>query len=280
MIIVNKIIPVILTKNEQNNIFQCLEKLKTFKEVIIFDSHSTDNTLIIAKKFKNVKIIHVNRNINYVNKINFIINKLKNKWILLLDADYVLNDDLIKSVRLCKLRKKYYYKIQIFHKVLNKVIKEKIYPSKILLFNTSKVYFKKKGHKEKINFSGKIETLKGFIIHDDKKNFSSWIRNQYNYAILDSEFLIRSSFFKLRFQDKLRYFVLIINFASLIYYIFFLNILKYKFSGLLFLLQRQIYEFLVSIIIFYKIFSPFLFIFCKLIYQLKKNKLLKIKQNC
>ena len=42
----------ILTLNSSKSLFKCLNSVKYFNEIIIFDGGSTDSTLNIAKKFK------------------------------------------------------------------------------------------------------------------------------------------------------------------------------------------------------------------------------------
>ena len=85
------------TFNEELNIKKSLKKLRWAKKIIILDSKSTDKTIDISKKFRNVKLISLKKSYDYVSKLNYLINKTKNKWILLLDADYVLSNELIKK---------------------------------------------------------------------------------------------------------------------------------------------------------------------------------------
>ena len=65
---VNEITFVILTKNEENNISNCLNSIKKFKNIFILDSYSTDRTRQICKKYPNVKIFLANKNLDYVDK--------------------------------------------------------------------------------------------------------------------------------------------------------------------------------------------------------------------
>ena len=52
------ITPVILTYNEAANIGRSLERLAWAREVVIVDSGSTDDTLAIAARFPNVRMVH------------------------------------------------------------------------------------------------------------------------------------------------------------------------------------------------------------------------------
>ena len=51
----NKLSVIILTKDEENNIVDCLDSvglIRTLDEIIIIDDDSTNNTITLAKKFK------------------------------------------------------------------------------------------------------------------------------------------------------------------------------------------------------------------------------------
>ncbi len=82
---------VILTKNSQQHIEECLKSLKDFDEVIVYDNGSTDLTLSIAGKFKNVKIVE-GEFLGFGKSRNEAAKYAKNDWILAIDSDEVLTD--------------------------------------------------------------------------------------------------------------------------------------------------------------------------------------------
>ena len=55
----NKITPLIVTYNEELNIYNNLKQLINFKKVLVFDQFSKDKTTKIIKKFKNTFVIKV-----------------------------------------------------------------------------------------------------------------------------------------------------------------------------------------------------------------------------
>ena len=69
------------------------------KKVYLLDGNSSDKTLLIAKKFRNTKIIKLKKNIDYTKKLNLLLSLNKNKWIFVLDADYVLTNEIIKEIK-------------------------------------------------------------------------------------------------------------------------------------------------------------------------------------
>ncbi|MCL4418565.1 glycosyltransferase family 2 protein [Patescibacteria group bacterium] len=86
---------VVLTKNEEKNIVDCLESINWCNETIIIDDYSTDRTLEVAKSF-NPKIKSFQRNLegNFSAQRNFGISKAIGEWILFIDADERLSESL------------------------------------------------------------------------------------------------------------------------------------------------------------------------------------------
>ncbi len=89
---------VINTLNEENNIANCIDSVKEFAdEVVVVDMHSEDNTQEIAKKLGAQVFEH--ERMGYVEPArNFAIEKAKGDWILILDADEELTDDLAEKL--------------------------------------------------------------------------------------------------------------------------------------------------------------------------------------
>ncbi|MCM8795566.1 MAG: glycosyltransferase family 2 protein [Candidatus Omnitrophica bacterium] len=88
---------VILTKNEQRNIRACLESVKGFAdEIIVVDDESTDKTLEIAREYTD-KIIVRKMDIEGRHR-NFAYAKARNSWVLSLDADERLTEELKKEI--------------------------------------------------------------------------------------------------------------------------------------------------------------------------------------
>lgn len=90
---------VINTLNEEQNISDCLESVKSISdEIIICDMHSDDKTVEIAKKF-NAKI-YLHDRIGYVEPArNFAFSKATSDWILLVDADERIPEELGRKIR-------------------------------------------------------------------------------------------------------------------------------------------------------------------------------------
>ena len=249
--------------NEERNIKKCLDLLKDFKSIIILDSNSHDKTRLIASKYENVKFIKTKIN-NYVSKLNVLMSLSKTKWVLLIDADYEINKNFKTFLNSKKLLNSISgYSFPIFNVVKNKIIWENIYPSKILLFNKNKAFFKRDGHKEKIIISGKIKKLKYFFLHNDKKDNNRWMQTQIKWATFDAKKIINSKFLELKLIDKFRLIPFCSIFVSFFYFFFLKKIFIYGSAGFFYLKQRLIYEITINYMIFKFLFQK--------IYQSKKK---------
>ena len=88
---------VILTSNEEKNIERCLKSISFCKDILVIDDFSKDKTVDIVEKY-GAKVYKRHLNNDFSSQKNYGIEKAKNKWILFLDADEQLNNELIKEI--------------------------------------------------------------------------------------------------------------------------------------------------------------------------------------
>ncbi len=89
---------VIITFNEERNIERCLLSVKDIcDELVVVDSGSNDRTVEIALAL-GAKVIH-QPFLGHIGQKNFAITQATGDWILSLDADEALDDQLKKSVK-------------------------------------------------------------------------------------------------------------------------------------------------------------------------------------
>lgn len=93
---------VVLTKNEERNIGECLETLKWCEEVVVVDDYSTDKTIEIAKKL-GAKVFVRDLNNDFSGQRNYGLEKARGKWVLFIDTDErvspQLREEILKTVR-------------------------------------------------------------------------------------------------------------------------------------------------------------------------------------
>ena len=87
----------IITYNEEHNIGPVIENLDIADEIIIVDSFSTDETTRIATTYNNVTVVQHPFE-NYATQRNYAISLAQNPWILFLDADERLTEELKKEI--------------------------------------------------------------------------------------------------------------------------------------------------------------------------------------
>jgi len=101
-----KLSVVIITFNEEQNIGKCLVSVKDIAdEIIILDSFSTDKTEEICKSH-NVKFFQ-HKFDGHIQQKNRVITFAKNDFVLSLDADEVISDELKKSILKIKQETEY-----------------------------------------------------------------------------------------------------------------------------------------------------------------------------
>ena len=115
-----KLSTVILTKNEEKNIERCLKSLDFCDEIIIVDDYSSDKTLEKIKTLKSeignkskIEVYQRNLNGDFAAQRNFGMEKASGEWVLFVDADEEVNENLKLEIRNLKLEKKiaaYYIK--------------------------------------------------------------------------------------------------------------------------------------------------------------------------
>ena len=92
-----KISVAVITFNEDRNIERCLKSVTSLAdEIVVVDSLSSDNTVAIAQA-NGAKVLH-QKFLGYIEQKNFAIDQCANDWVLSLDADECLSDDLQNEI--------------------------------------------------------------------------------------------------------------------------------------------------------------------------------------
>ncbi len=91
---------IVAVRNEARNLPRCLKALSQVGEVYVVDSQSTDDTLAIAQSH-GAKVVQFHYAGGWPKKRQWAMETLSfaNDWILLLDADEVLTEELVNEIR-------------------------------------------------------------------------------------------------------------------------------------------------------------------------------------
>jgi|APSaa5957512622_1039677.scaffolds.fasta_scaffold25089_2 glycosyltransferase involved in cell wall biosynthesis len=93
-----KLSAVIITFNEERNIGRCLTSLASIAdEIVVVDSCSTDDTVEICRRFANVRVTE-QPFLGHVEQKNFALDQATNDYVLSLDADEALSEQLQKEI--------------------------------------------------------------------------------------------------------------------------------------------------------------------------------------
>ncbi len=173
----------IRTKNEIENIGRAINSVKSFAyEIVVLDDGSTDGTVEKAKNL-GAKVFNAPKTDNFAEKLNYGIKLCKGEWILILDADEEVSNELKKSI-MDEIKKPRFNAYQIARRTyyLGKFLKYTWYPEwRLKLFKKGQVYFVGEIH-EKPVFKGRKGRLKGDIYHYSYKNLKHQYIKTIDYA--------------------------------------------------------------------------------------------------
>lgn len=89
---------VVLTRNEEKDIEDCLKSLDWVDEIVVVDDYSTDKTLKIAKNYQ-AKIFSLKLQEDFSKQRNFGLEKATNEWVLFVDADERVSQELAAEIK-------------------------------------------------------------------------------------------------------------------------------------------------------------------------------------
>ncbi len=243
----DQITPVILTYNEAPNIVRSLQKLTWASRIVIVDSYSTDETLEIVGTCPQVEVFQRKFD-THTNQWNFGIEKVDTDWILSLDSDYVLSDELIDEVgHISPPESVSGYFVSFQYCVFGKPLKGTILPPRQLLFRKERSTYVDDGHTQLLTVEGKSDRLKESVLHDDRKPLSRWLWAQDRYMVIEAKKLLETPDSELSFGDKLRKRKLVAPFVVLIYCLLLKGGILDGWRGWYYAFQRMFAETLLSL---------------------------------
>ena len=185
----------IITLNEEHNIKDCIFSLqRVCDEVIVVDSHSLDNTVKIAEE-SGAKIIK-HPYIGDGPQKNIVLSHAKHDWILSIDADERLDDEMVSSILNIKATPAqvdaYSFKRKSY--IGSRWIKHcGWYPDICTrLYNKSRAKFKDVAGHSSVK-AKKTKLLDGNIIHHSYKNYHHLLHKANRFSTRGSKMLLENS---------------------------------------------------------------------------------------
>ena len=186
----DQITPLILTCNEVPNIERTLAKLAWAKRIVVVDSGSTDGTLDILCRHPRVAVF-VHEFVDFAGQCNFGLVHVESPWVLSLDADYELSDELLDELRtLVPGETIAGYRAGFVYRIHGRPLRGTLYPPRTILYRRDRGYYRQEGHGHKVHVDGEVMSLRGVIYHDDRKPLSRWLAAQQRYAFDEANYLL------------------------------------------------------------------------------------------
>ncbi len=206
----NKLSVVISAFNEEKKISKCLESIKWADEIIFVDNSSTDKTKEIAKKYTSNVFTQKNDPANIDLQKNFGIDRATGDWILILDADEEITNELrneIKSVILNNNAEFNGFWIPRKNIIFGKWMEHSgWYPDyQLRLFKKGKGKYEKKHVHEPLIVDGETDKLKGHIVHYNYESIRQFLQRSLEvYAPNEAEEKLRGGY-EFDYRDAIRF---------------------------------------------------------------------------
>lgn len=88
---------IVLTRNEERNIAECLSSVSFAEEVLVVDSGSTDGTVVLAQEH-GARVI-TRAFTDFASQRNFAMSEAKGDWVLFIDADERVRPELAEEIK-------------------------------------------------------------------------------------------------------------------------------------------------------------------------------------
>ena len=158
---------VIVTKDEESNISECIKSVSWADEIIVVDSGSKDRTCDVSREL-GADVIE-RKWIGYADQKNFGIEQAKNNWVMSLDADERISDNLIEILFSIFVKDSIYegYRFPRKNIFFGKWMKHgDLWPDyQIRLFRKGKAFFNDRHVHESVQVDGEVCELNEPILH-------------------------------------------------------------------------------------------------------------------
>lgn len=241
------ITPLILTYNEAPNIQRTLSMLGWAQQIVVVDSGSSDETLDIIASYQQVKVVCRGFD-TFAQQCNFGLSQIQTDWVLSLDADYVLTEELVLEIeRLEEEAAVSGYRAGFSYCVFGRPLRGTLYPPRTVLYRRDKAHYQNIGHGHRVQIQGDVQDLHSRILHDDRKALGRWCDSQRQYASLEAENLLIEDEHKLNRADRIRKRIWLAAPAVFFYTLFVKGCLLDGWPGWYYAFQRTYAELLLSL---------------------------------
>lgn len=198
------ITPLLITFNEIQNIARTLGRLGWAKRIVVVDSGSTDGTLELLAKDPRIAVHHRAFD-SFAEQCNFGLSLVRTGWVLSLDADYELSDELVAGLAtLQPTADTSGFRARFVYRIHGRPLRGTLYPPRTVLYRVRGAHYDNEGHGHRVRVSGNVAALDGVIFHDDRKPLARWLGSQLRYAAIEARHLLNAAPAELSFVDRVR----------------------------------------------------------------------------
>ena len=242
------ITPLILTYNEAPNIARSLSALTWANDIVVVDSFSDDDTVAIARSDSRVRVFQRAFD-THRNQWEFGLKEtgISTPWVLALDADYVLSDELIAELKNLRPEPQIAgYRASFVYCIKGRKLRSGIYPPVTVLYRREAATYVQDGHTQRVAVEGAIEDLHAPVLHDDRKSLRRWFSSQARYTELEAQKLRAADPAELAFADRLRRWRFVVPPVMLVYCLFVRGGILDGWAGFYYAFQRAMAEAMLS----------------------------------
>lgn len=184
-----KVTAIILTKDAEQHVSDCLQSVQWVDEILVIDSESTDQTVVLAQKL-GARII-INPWPGFSAQRNFALDKATNEWILMLDVDERITSELASEMQIALQTAEDTEIVGFSTPIKNHFWGKWMrcwYPDRRpRLYKKSKARFIERAIHESVNLDGKVKKLKNPVIHFSYENLSHFVSKMNHYSSLGAQ---------------------------------------------------------------------------------------------
>jgi glycosyltransferase involved in cell wall biosynthesis len=244
---IEDITPIVITYNEEANIARTLDRLLWARRIVVIDSGSTDATLDIIRAYPQAEVVHRLFD-EFASQCNFGIAQVMTTWVLSLDADYELSDELVNELYCLRPDSTIGgYQARFVYRVFGRPLRGTLYPPRTVLYRKDKASYQNEGHGHRVAVVGNVVPLAGVIFHDDRKPLERWFTAQQRYAREEAEHLLAMDRKSLGPADRIRLATWPAPFAVFMYALLLKGCLLDGWPGWYYALQRLLAETMLAL---------------------------------
>src|ERR1700679_2821816 len=184
----------LITLNEEDNLSRTLASVRFADEIVVVDSGSTDRTVEIAKSFKTKVFLEDWK--GFALQKNSAIDKCTGTWVLSLDADEELTEELQAEIRsMLEVDERTApavdgYRLRLRHVFLGRWMRYGgYYPDlKLRLFRrvtgSGATHFTDRPVHESVTVAGRVETMEKDFLHHGYPNLEVYLEHMNRYSTL------------------------------------------------------------------------------------------------